>query len=219
MMRNIMMNMDAESNTITRIYELPLYPEEERELSCAQGLCFSETEQAVLADLMRSRIKECKEYGEEAFEQISSHRCLSFRENEIESCASLVKTEFEQELFDEYTSGENWTEFSIMHAFRITKDIFDQKRVGVEKPGKSSKTQIWPFSEDKFCAADDYLKRDLTRDIILYENLSIQGSSSQWTETVWWEVYNIYVKDLATIPGYIHIFYAIGVTEFHTDHH
>ena len=214
-----MMKKDTGIGIVKKTYEVPFYPEEEQQLSHALQMSLSKSEQEVLEDLMHSRIKKCREEGTKGFDQPSSRLCLSFRVNETASSASIVKAEFEQELYDEYTSGENWTEFTLMHAFRITEDIFEQNRQGIDYIDSGFKKRLWPFHEDAFCAADEYLRANEKMDTIVYDDSSVRDISSKWTETIWWEVYNIYVKDLATIPGYIHIFYAIGVTEFHTDHH
>lgn len=204
---------------VIRTYEVPFYPEEEVQLSNALRMSLSKPEQKILEDLICSHIRKYRAEGEVVYGEPSARYCLSFRINEKASSDNVVKAEFEQDLYDEYTSGENWTEYIHMHAFRITEDIFEQNKHGIHYMSSYFKAALWPFNESAFCAEDYYLKQNKKTDRIVYEDPSVCGISGKWTETIWWDVYNIYVKDMTNIPGYIHLFYAKGVTEFHIDRH
>ena len=113
----------------------------------------------------------------------------------VKQTEHMVSTWGEQDVWNYH--DDSWTEYTKTCAFRITKEIFEKNRDHSEEP-----SIIWPFRDIIREAEECFGTRH-------YEKGSLTDNRGRSTD-LWWEVYNIYVRDIKGIPGYIHLVHAVG---------
>ena len=140
-----------------------------------------------------------------------------FPDEEIQICSDQILSESDQQAIAELISGtkadgnkmthwneqdlwnyhdESWTEYNYICVFRITEEVYEKNRIDSIKPGR-----FWPLSEIAERSRECLCKKDHEVGSIAFNNYS---------QDLWWDVYNYYVRDLAGVPGYLHIVLANG---------